>query len=290
MKTSSLPKISLCNAVSALFLRTLLQAHKTVDTAPYFLYAYVMHLIILALPYILQLALIIHIIKTNKPFYWLYLIIFIPYLGGAAYILLELLPAVLSSREIRRAGENLARTLNPSAELKKLEEQLKNQDTVNNRSALAQAYIEAERFTDALPFLQSCLAGPFADDASLLFLYGQALYGSGKVEEAAAIIEKLQKKQAFSSIKEKLFELQVRSSLLKQPLIEDFEKLWNESKNFEAGFYYVKALVESDKTGEEINREKARLVIEDMQRILKTYRNFSRSMGAEWLKKAKSLV
>ena len=290
MKTSSLPKISLCNAVSALFLRTLLRAHKTVDTAPYFLYAYVMHLIILALPYILQLALIIHIIKTNKPFYWLYLIIFIPYLGGAAYILLELLPAVLSSREIRRAGENLARTLNPSAELKKLEEQLKNQDTVNNRSALAQAYIEAERFTDALPLLQSCLTGPFADNASLLFLNAQALYGSGRVEEAAAIIEKLQKKHALSSVKEKLFELQVRSSLLKQPLLEDFEKLWNESKNFEAGFYYVKALVESDKTGEEINREKARLVIEDMQRILKTYRNFSRSMGAEWLKKAKALV
>lgn len=280
-----------------LALRTLLRAHKTVDTAPYFLYAYVMHLIILALPYILQLALIIHIIKTNKPFYWLYLIIFIPYLGGAAYILLELLPAVLSSREIRRAGENLARTLNPSAELKKLEEQLKNQDTVNNRSALAQAYIEAERFTDALPLLQSCLAGPFADDASLLFLHAQALYGCGRVEEAAAIVEKLQKKRVFSSIKEKLFELQVRSSLLKQPLLEDFEKLWNESKNFEAGFYYVKALAETSGSDDdaafqnvEANREKARLVIEDMQRILKTYRNFSRSMGAEWLKKAKTLV
>ncbi|MGI5173485.1 hypothetical protein H0R92_07775 [Treponema sp. OMZ 840] len=254
-----------------------------------------MHLIILALPYVFQLALIIHIIKTNKPFYWLYLIIFIPYLGGVAYILIELLPALLSSREIRQAGQSLARTLNPSAELKKLEEQLKNQDTVSNRSALAQAYIEAERFSDALPLTESCLTGPFADDAALLFLHAQALYGNGRVEEAAAILEKLQKKQSLSSVTEKLFDIQVRSSLLKQPLTDDFEKLWNESKNFEAGFYYVQALVKSGKDGsaadsDETNREKARLVIEDMQRILKTYRNFSRSIGAEWLKKAKSLV
>lgn len=91
--------------------------------------------------------------------------------------------------------------------------------------------------------------------------------------------------------------MQVRSSLLKQPLLEDFEKLWSESKNFEAGFYYVQALTEMSGPDDdaalqnvETNREKARLVIEDMQRILKTYRNFSRSMGAEWLKKAKSLV
>lgn len=209
--------------------------------------------------------------------------------------MIELLPALLSSREIRQAGQSLARTLNPSAELKKLEEQLKNQDTVSNRSALAQAYIEAERFSDALPLTESCLTGPFADDAALLFLHAQALYGNGRVEEAAAILEKLQKKQSLSSVTEKLFDIQVRSSLLKQPLTDDFEKLWNESKNFEAGFYYVQALVKSGKDGsaadsDETNREKARLVIEDMQRILKTYRNFSRSIGAEWLKKAKSLV
>ena len=256
----------------------------------YFLYLYFMHLIIFALPYILQLALIIHIIKTNKPFYWLYLIIFIPYLGGAAYILIELLPALFSSREVRRAGQSLVRTLNPSAGIKKLEEQLQNQDTVSNRSALAQAYIEAERFSDALPLLEACLTGPFADDSALLFLYAQALYGNGDAEKAAAILKTLQKTQPFSAVKERLLELHVRAALLKQPLTEDFESLWNESKNFEAGFYYVKALIEDEHDGDAANRGKARLVTEDMQRILKTYRNFSRSIGAEWLKKAKALV
>jgi len=81
-------------------------------------------------PYILQLALIIHCIKTNKPFYWIYLIIFIPYVGGVAYLLVELLPALLNSRQLRQTGQSIVRTFNPSVTIKKLEEQLENQDTV----------------------------------------------------------------------------------------------------------------------------------------------------------------
>ena len=131
-------------------------------------------------PYILQLVLIIHCIKTNKPFYWIYLIIFIPYVGGVAYLLVELLPALLNSRQLRQTGQSIVRTFNPSHEIKRLQEQLENQDTVSNRTALAQAYIEAQQYDKAVPLLQSCLTGPFADDRATLFLLARALFADGQ--------------------------------------------------------------------------------------------------------------
>ncbi|MFC2289080.1 MAG: hypothetical protein ACFNKF_05550 [Treponema lecithinolyticum] len=268
-------------------------------------------------PYILQLALIIHCIKTNKPFYWIYLIIFIPYVGGVAYLLVELLPALLNSRQLRQTGQSIVRTFNPSVTIKKLEEQLENQDTVSNRTALAQAYIEAQQYDKAVPLLRSCLSGPFADDRATLLLLAQALFADGQTadntqtadgngvqktdtdntnnqsragqsasgtREAAEILQKLQKEQPFSSLSDKLLNVRVRSSLCAQPLTEEFERLWQESKNFEAAFYYIQALAQSGEN------EKAQNVLEEMHKILKTYKNFSRSIGSEWLRKARTLV
>lgn len=268
-------------------------------------------------PYILQLALIIHCIKTNKPFYWIYLIIFIPYVGGVAYLLVELLPALLNSRQLRQTGQSIVRTFNPSVTIKKLEEQLENQDTVSNRTALAQAYIKAQQYDKAVPLLRSCLSGPFADDRATLLLLAQALFADGRTadntqtadgdgvqrtdtdntnnqsragqsasgtREAAEILQKLQKEQPFSSLSDKLLNVRVRSSLCAQPLTEEFERLWQESKNFEAAFYYIQALAQNGEN------EKAQNVLEEMHKILKTYKNFSRSIGSEWLRKARTLV
>ena len=268
-------------------------------------------------PYILQLALIIHCIKTNKPFYWIYLIIFIPYVGGVAYLLVELLPALLNSRQLRQTGQSIVRTFNPSVTIKKLEDQLENQDTVSNRTALAQAYIEAQQYDKAVPLLRSCLSGPFADDRATLLLLAQALFADGQTadntqtadgdgvqrtdtdntnnqssagqsasgtREAAEILQKLQKEQPFSCLSDKLLNVRVRSSLCAQPLTEEFERLWQESKNFEADFYYIQALAQSGEN------EKAQNVLEEMHKILKPYKNFSRSIGSEWLRKARTLV
>ena len=266
-------------------------------------------------PYVLQLALIIHCIKTNRPFYWIYLIIFIPYVGGVAYLIVELLPALVNSRQLRQTGQSIARAFNPSHEIQKLQEQLENQDTVSNRTALAQAYIEARQYDKAVPLLQSCLTGPFADDRATLLLLARALFADGQstapkqnavgahgentagpqagntaaqdssgVRKAAEILQRLKHKQAFSSTDERLFDVRVRSALAEKPLLGEFVSLWNESKNFEVGFYCVQALAQSGET------EQAHAVLEEMRKILKTYKNFSRSIGSEWLRKAQALV
>ncbi|MBQ3800986.1 MAG: PLDc N-terminal domain-containing protein, partial [Treponema sp.] len=66
-----------------------------------------------ALPYILQLLLIIHIIRNGKPFLWLWLIVFLPYIGGIVYLVMEVLPDLRSGGSVSRMGAAVANAVNP---------------------------------------------------------------------------------------------------------------------------------------------------------------------------------
>jgi hypothetical protein len=56
------------------------------------------------IPFALQLLLIIHVLKTRRDFFWIYLLIFLPLVGGLAYIVVEILPGIGRSRAVRSAG------------------------------------------------------------------------------------------------------------------------------------------------------------------------------------------
>ena len=53
-----------------------------------------MSYLLLALPYLLQLLCIIHVLKTGRNTSWIWLIIFLPYVGGLAYLVVEVLPTL----------------------------------------------------------------------------------------------------------------------------------------------------------------------------------------------------
>ncbi len=53
-----------------------------------------MSYLLIALPYLLQLLCIIHIVRTGRNTSWIWLIIFVPYVGGVAYLLVEVLPTL----------------------------------------------------------------------------------------------------------------------------------------------------------------------------------------------------
>jgi hypothetical protein len=44
------------------------------------------------MPLALQLLLIIHVIKTGRNTLWIFLLIFVPLVGGLAYLIVEVLP------------------------------------------------------------------------------------------------------------------------------------------------------------------------------------------------------
>ena len=44
------------------------------------------------LTYFIQLLLIIHVLKTGRDRYWIWLLLFLPLIGGVAYLVVEIIP------------------------------------------------------------------------------------------------------------------------------------------------------------------------------------------------------
>ncbi len=235
--------------------------------------------LIALVPYIVQLFFIIHIIRNHKPYYWLFLVLFLPYIGGLAYFFIEILPSLVSSRTGRKIGQNIAKTVNPMGNIKKLKEQIEIQDTVSNRMQLAAAYADAGMYAEAAEWYSRCLTGPYKDDRSILFPLADAWFHLGKIEEARAVLDKLEKEKPFDMLNEQLLVLLVRQAG-GEDVSGVLEQLYSRSHNFEAGYYYVQNLVTR---GE---HEKASAVVKEMQDTLKNFRNFRDTMGREWVSRS----
>ena len=41
---------------------------------------------------LLQIILVVHAIKTGRPYWWIWLILFFPFVGSGAYLLIEVAP------------------------------------------------------------------------------------------------------------------------------------------------------------------------------------------------------
>ncbi|HLM69732.1 MAG TPA: PLDc N-terminal domain-containing protein, partial [Longimicrobium sp.] len=121
------------------------------------------------LPWYLALAMLaaqvffaVHAVRQGKA-WWLFILFFFPGVGVLVYFFAEYLPDMRSGG-LRSAGRKLARRLNPAAEVKRLEDEVALSNTVNNRLALADAYLLAARAGDAVAVVRSCLQGIHEDD------------------------------------------------------------------------------------------------------------------------------
>ena len=53
--------------------------------------------------YFIQLVLIIHVLKTGRNRYWIWMLLFLPLIGGVAYLVIEILPEITNSITGQRA-------------------------------------------------------------------------------------------------------------------------------------------------------------------------------------------
>lgn len=234
--------------------------------------------IIWALPYILQLLLIIHIIKNGKPFLWLWLVVFLPYIGGLVYILMEIVPELLASGSVEKVGRAVANAVNPGRSLAELESLVKRQDTIANRTRLADCYVSLERYEEAISLYDSCLTGPYSDDAELLVKKINALFLWGKRDMAKSLMDEFKKKHKLENASLVLLDLQISG---------DWEKLmdiFTNTSNFRVGYVCAEHFA---KSGDSASAQK---VIDIMEENLRLYKYLKRTENFDWYKKTKKLL
>jgi hypothetical protein len=124
---------------------------------------------------LLQIICIVHVVRTGRPFLWIYVLLFLPGLGVAAYVVVEILPGWFGTRD-------------PGRESRQRRQALEEADTVDNRRLLAEALVAAGQPAEALELYRGILTGIHADDPGMLLGLAKAAYGVGQYDLALSTV------------------------------------------------------------------------------------------------------
>jgi hypothetical protein len=139
---------------------------------------------------LLSIACAVHIIRTGRPYYWLY-IIFVPVVGVAAYAIAEILPEFLQTRGARQATAGIAKALNPGKGLREAMQRVQITPTAENKARLAQEYLQANQPAEAVALYREALTGVHATDPGMMLGLARALFVQGEMAETQAMLERL---------------------------------------------------------------------------------------------------
>jgi hypothetical protein len=146
---------------------------------------------ILIMSFIIQATLIIHVIRTGRPSWWIFFILFAPFIGSGIYILLEILPSTGIFPALRKAEQKVVKAMDPTRELRAAQDAFDLSATVGNRLRLADASVEMGDYTNAEGLYRDCLHGQFVDDPAALLGHARTLVELGRNQEALDRINQL---------------------------------------------------------------------------------------------------
>jgi hypothetical protein len=137
---------------------------------------------------IIQVALVVHVLKTGRNTLWVFLLIFAPVIGTLAYVIVELLPEWTNSRTTRKGRRSLSLAINPNKHLEAAANKLAVADTVQNAITLAEESMRRARYAEAKELYERSLTGIYADDPVLLLGIAKAQFG---LDDFAGVLHSL---------------------------------------------------------------------------------------------------
>ena len=140
---------------------------------------------------VVQIACAVHAGRTGRPFFWIYLILFLPMAGMLAYVFVELVPEMANSRTGRRAAAGVGKLIDPEKDYRAALRQVQISETVETKSNLAELCLETKRFAEAARLYREVLTGLHATDPGLLLGLARAEFGLGRYDEVQAVLEDL---------------------------------------------------------------------------------------------------
>ena len=140
----------------------------------------------------IQLILIIHVLKSGRSRYWILILLFMPLIGGVAYLVIELIPEFSNSISGQRAVRNVRQTLNPGADLRLHKAAWEQSPNVDNGRRYAEALIESGNTTEAEDVINQALKGLFETEPTLLLLKARLQFENGRTAEVVQTLESLQ--------------------------------------------------------------------------------------------------
>ena len=182
-----------------------------------------------------QVVCVIHILKTGRPYWWIWIIWGIPFLGLAAYVYLEVRPSL---RKFNM--ETLLWNFKSSPQrIRILQQQLEDTTTIKNRLALADELRRAGQYDQECQVVEMGLRGPFADDAQLLLRLAEANLEGGRAQQAELLFLKIVPERSSDFLlRHKLLKARILGTLGRDGEAEPIFRELVGSKKSEAPRYY----------------------------------------------------
>ncbi len=137
--------------------------------------------------WVLQLALIVHVYQTGRPYWWIFVLFMAPFIGPVLYFFVEILPGLRGAR-----GGGFLDSLKPRKwRIHDLRTRLEESDTHENRLALAAELSEAGDQQGAHDTALECLQGVFRDDGDSIVQVARYKVELGHFEDALALMARV---------------------------------------------------------------------------------------------------
>ncbi|MCH8335747.1 MAG: tetratricopeptide repeat protein [Proteobacteria bacterium] len=144
--------------------------------------------------YLIQIGLIVHVLRSGRNMYWVFILLIAPGIGGLAYFIVELLPDLMNNRRARSAVRGITRTLNPGADLRQRQREHKLSGSIDAVRHLAGELVESGRNVEAIEHYESVLSGLYEHDPNLMLGLASAQFGNEQYEDARKTLDLLIKK------------------------------------------------------------------------------------------------
>lgn len=148
-------------------------------------------MIYLILTYLPSILCGIHVIRTGREMFWLWLFIIGPLLAPAFYLFAVLVPEWMGGRTARGMGKAAQHALDPERDYRTALRALDDTPTVGNRMRVAQAAEALGRWQEAEAQWAQCAEGHWADDPAILMGHANVLLELSRWQEALARLEQL---------------------------------------------------------------------------------------------------
>jgi len=137
---------------------------------------------------LVQIVLIVHVLRTGRPLWWILIVLIAPFLGSLAYVLVEIVPGLGS----RSAGSSAGwgRFKPRSLVIADLRARLAEGGTVALRLQLAEQLLARGAAAEADEVASAALTGPFKDDPPTLVDVARFKLEQGRCAEALALLDR----------------------------------------------------------------------------------------------------
>ncbi len=230
----------------------------------------------------LQSYCIYHAYKNRKPYYWYFLVFFIPVFGSLIYIITQ----VYNRNDTEKIQGEITSIINPTGKIKDLEKRLEFSDTYTNRIELADAYIQNMDMPNAILNYKKTLEDTVQDamysQQQLVLCYFQLKDYLGVIEHAEVIKDKSEfkgSKQQFCyglALKEldKLEEAEVQLKQIDRPYSNyaerlELAKLYLETDRRTEGEDLLNEIYSESQNFTKTNKSLYRATIAEVEKLLK---------------------